>query len=587
MLNEMKSRISGKKTIIIFLVMTAFLFSQSWNSTVTTSINEPNLVKMDLLTNKDGNHIIVQNSNSTNSIKYYLLNSSGTVVRSSTIETSGYAEFPNISGDNDKVYLVYKLGSNLKANYTTNAGQSWNSVTPKAIGSNTCNGVDIVFGDNGVHVVYAMKNSDPNYETYYYKLNSSNSWVDYKNVTDHSAGQYGGFTTVTVSANRVHVSFNTGTSSDPTGNYGEAKTRDKYSSNWETPQLVFGGSDGGSGSERAFSDNTSLFDFYYKFIEGMGQWHFDLYAKKRMVGGTTWSSPTLLEYDSHPGKLISPIGTNDGKTQITYLAGYPNTIYHKSFDGSSWSSAYSIATISSGYLNALSLSAVSNDLFVTFKESSSNYVKYRQYDAVPLTPTNFAGTTYNNHPKITWSPCSEPDVYSSGSIKVYRGYEDTGGFISYMLTATLGGNNTSWIDNEVALGDPRTTTKYLYKISAVDYGGKVSPTTNPIIFYGTGPLWKIGEDNNNSNIKTFSLCQNYPNPFNPTTKISYSIKEGGLVTLKVYDVLGNEVVDLVNGQKEAGTYEVEFNAANLPSGIYFYKLQSGKFTAVNKMILMR
>lgn len=145
-----------KNAIILFFIMTAYLFAQGWNNTVTTTINEPNLVKMDLFTNKDGNHIIVQNSNSTNSIKYYLLNSSGTVVRSSTIETSGNAEFPNVSGDNDKVYLVYKLGSNLKSSYTTNAGQSWNSVTLKDIGSNTCNGVDIVYADNGVHVVYAM-----------------------------------------------------------------------------------------------------------------------------------------------------------------------------------------------------------------------------------------------------------------------------------------------------------------------------------------------------------------------------------------------------------------------------------------------
>ena len=109
----MKSRYSGKKTLVLFLIMTAYLFPQSWNNTVTTTINEPNLVKMDLFTNKDGIHLVVQNSNSTNSIKYYLLNSSGAVVRSSTIETSEYAEFPNISGDNDKVYLVYKLGNKL------------------------------------------------------------------------------------------------------------------------------------------------------------------------------------------------------------------------------------------------------------------------------------------------------------------------------------------------------------------------------------------------------------------------------------------------------------------------------------------
>ncbi|HMU44647.1 MAG TPA: sialidase family protein, partial [Ignavibacteriaceae bacterium] len=199
-----------RNTIILFFIMTAYLFSQGWNNTVTTTINEPNLVKMDLFTNKDGNHIIVQNSNSTNSIKYYLLNSAGTVVRSSTIETSGNAEFPNISGDNDKVYLVYKLGSYLKAKKTTNAGANWTDINPSlSIGSNTCNGVDIVYSDGGLHVVYAMKDSDPNYETYYYKLNSSNSWVDYKNVTDFG-NEVGGLSTITVSDNHVYVSYNTG-----------------------------------------------------------------------------------------------------------------------------------------------------------------------------------------------------------------------------------------------------------------------------------------------------------------------------------------------------------------------------------------
>lgn len=102
-----------KKVIFLFLLIVSILYPQGWNNTVTTIINEPNLVRMDLFTNKDGSHIVVQNSNSSNSIRYYLLNSSGSVVRSSTIETSGGAVFPNVSGDNDKVYLVYKLGSYL------------------------------------------------------------------------------------------------------------------------------------------------------------------------------------------------------------------------------------------------------------------------------------------------------------------------------------------------------------------------------------------------------------------------------------------------------------------------------------------
>jgi hypothetical protein len=86
---------------------------------------------------------------------------------------------------------------------------------------------------------------------------------------------------------------------------------------------------------------------------------------------------------------------------------------------------------------------------------------------------------------------------------------------------------------------------------------------------------------------TYSLAQNYPNPFNPTTKMNYQIPELSFVTLKVYDVLGSEIATLVNEEKPVGSYVVEFNARDLPSGIYFYKLQANKFTQVKKMILLK
>jgi hypothetical protein len=85
----------------------------------------------------------------------------------------------------------------------------------------------------------------------------------------------------------------------------------------------------------------------------------------------------------------------------------------------------------------------------------------------------------------------------------------------------------------------------------------------------------------------FNLEQNYPNPFNPITKISWQSPVGSWQTLKVYDVLGNEVVTLVNEYKPAGNYEVNFDASQLSSGIYFYKLQSGDFVETKKMILLR
>ncbi|MCH8941930.1 MAG: T9SS type A sorting domain-containing protein [Bacteroidetes bacterium] len=89
----------------------------------------------------------------------------------------------------------------------------------------------------------------------------------------------------------------------------------------------------------------------------------------------------------------------------------------------------------------------------------------------------------------------------------------------------------------------------------------------------------------------FYLYQNYPNPFNPSTVINYMLVEGGYVTLKVYDVLGREIAVLINEEKPVGVYEVEFSAMSrgieLPSGIYFYRLQAGKFIETKKMVLIR
>jgi hypothetical protein len=95
----------------------------------------------------------------------------------------------------------------------------------------------------------------------------------------------------------------------------------------------------------------------------------------------------------------------------------------------------------------------------------------------------------------------------------------------------------------------------------------------------------------------FELAQNYPNPFNPSTKIKFSIPRsdspllggarGGFVTLKIYDVLGNEIATLVNEEKHAGTYEVYFNSTDLPSGIYLYRLQANNNSLIKKMVLLK
>ena len=103
----------------------------------------------------------------------------------------------------------------------------------------------------------------------------------------------------------------------------------------------------------------------------------------------------------------------------------------------------------------------------------------------------------------------------------------------------------------------------------------------------------VGIEHEINGVQDFKLFQNYPNPFNPSTQISYQLAANSFVTLKVYDVLGNEIATLVNEEKAAGTYQVKFTAQQttnnkqLASGMYFYTLTAGKFTDTKKFILMK
>ncbi len=104
-------------------------------------------------------------------------------------------------------------------------------------------------------------------------------------------------------------------------------------------------------------------------------------------------------------------------------------------------------------------------------------------------------------------------------------------------------------------------------------------------FYPANPIGIVSS--NDIVPDNFILYQNYPNPFNPTTNIKYNVPKLSQVQIKVFDVLGNELESLVNEEKQAGTYEFTWKAANLPSGLYFYRFTAGKFTETRKMILLK
>ncbi|MBL8008864.1 MAG: T9SS type A sorting domain-containing protein [Ignavibacteria bacterium] len=102
-----------------------------------------------------------------------------------------------------------------------------------------------------------------------------------------------------------------------------------------------------------------------------------------------------------------------------------------------------------------------------------------------------------------------------------------------------------------------------------------------------GLLTSVSQNSTTAVPEVYSLSQNYPNPFNPSTKINFSIPKSGIVTIKIYDILGKEVMTLVNEMKQAGNYETEFTATNLASGAYFYRMESGEFKDIKRMVLIK
>ena len=146
---------------------------------------------------------------------------------------------------------------------------------------------------------------------------------------------------------------------------------------------------------------------------------------------------------------------------------------------------------------------------------------------------------------------------------------------SFEKVGFISGNGTSTEINKYNFTDRNLTSgNYNYRIKQIDFDGTSK-------YYSLNETVKVGLPTQ------FSLSQNYPNPFYPGTMIKYSIPQNGFVKLYIYNSLGQKVADLVNQPMEAGNYEINFNASKLSSGVYFYKLEVGDFTAVKKLMLLK
>ena len=242
----------------------------------------------------------------------------------------------------------------------------------------------------------------------------------------------------------------------------------------------------------------------------------------------------------------------------------------------------------SGYIEGVWIQWGGSSCNVTYPDNYTFYQLWTQKGKTNPSSSSFNNfwqnclvliPTVNNQPRLVWGP------YPSSSITVqaYKIYRKVGSG-NFSLIHTNNESQFEYTDTDYYI--PTSGGSQLqYYIKALFVTEELSQPTNTVTTNGIITLKE--RPGSHTFVYENILNPNYPNPFNPTTKISYSIKEEGLVTLKVYDILGKEIATLVNKNKPAGFYEADFNASLLPSGMYIYKLQAGSFVQTRKMLLMK
>lgn len=203
----------------------------------------------------------------------------------------------------------------------------------------------------------------------------------------------------------------------------------------------------------------------------------------------------------------------------------------------------------------------------------------------------------SGHPKISWSDSKETDMFRNTGYKMYKifraysnsasnvpaEYENIFTFNSYDTSGVVSYTDTSAVINLNTAVNP--LNGYLrYKVMAVDKYDSVSVLSDFAAVRGNAGN-SIGVNNNSIPVK-FSFS-NYPNPFNPVEIIKYSVPENLLVTIKIFNVLGQEIFTLLNEYKTPGEYRIRFDGTRYSSGVYFLKIEAGRYTDVKKMVLLK
>ncbi len=283
--------------------------------------------------------------------------------------------------------------------------------------------------------------------------------------------------------------------------------------------------------------------------------------------GTTTTTAVLYSLDLSSA-VATQIGTNLGFDNVTFSG--QDMDFNPETGDLYWSAYWSTGFFSEGASFRQIDITNGTSTEITPLGEFDNYVSFSVNaicSPLPVELSSFSASAKGNLVSLNWTTTTETnnngfDIERSSDNNSFNNIAFVPGFGS-----TTEQKNYSFTDSQLKAG------KYYYRLKQKDLDGSFK-YSNIIEVIVTNP-------------KEYSLEQNYPNPFNPTTKIEYSIPSQGFVNMTVYNSLGQKVATLVNQVVNAGQHSINFNAANLSSGIYFYRIQAGNYVDVKKMNLLK
>lgn len=376
------------------------------------------------------------------------------------------------------------------------------------------------------------------------------------------------------------VSMDYGSTWDSTGFYKPSLTGEGGWNNSffaATPSLFSWYGTNNSKLIQAFSDGTSIDRATTGLPNSYSVWGND--NNRIMTGGdskvlySTDQGASWTDVGAPGSGEIGGIVGGRGTSKWYYTRG--NSIYYTTDDGATWSLVY---TFAGHYYLHMSISPNGGCMWAVSLDGGIS--RYCFDMPLPVEMSSFSSNVVNNNVILKWSTVNESNNYGFEIERsLAKGWLEN----EWTKVGFVNGSGTTNNSSSYSFTDKNLTAgKYNYRLKQIDFNGNYNyhNLSNDVI---VGLPEKI------------SLAQNYPNPFNPSTNINFEIPHDGKVTLKIYDMMGKEVATLVNENKSAGFYSVNFNSSSvsggLSSGVYVYRLSlesgSQNFTAEKKMLLVK